>query len=115
MFQPNEKRDDSEIITMWIGDFVAIMDLIPLNAEGMYAALAFHYQVDTPWEEREAEPWEVDELELSLNQLLGVKNLLHEKEKSEDGMLLFNICNDICEILQKAADKQGRAFIRYYY
>ena len=98
---------------MWIGDFETIMNLIPLNDEGMYVAFGFHYQVDTPWEEREGEPWEVDELELSLNQLLGVKHLLHEK--SEDGILLFNICSDICEIFQKACNKQGKVFIKYYY
>lgn len=115
MFLPNEKQEYSEIVTMWIGDFEAIMDLIPLNDEGMFDALAFHYQVDTPWEEREDEPWEVDELELSLTQLLDAKHLLYEKGKIEDQLTLFNICSDICEIIQKAQNKQGKAFIKYYY
>lgn len=77
MFLPNDKKEYSEIITMWIGDFEAIMDLVGLNEEGMYTALAFHYQVDTPWEDKEDEPWEVNELGLSLNQLLDVKHLLN--------------------------------------
>lgn len=115
MFLPNDKKEYSEIITMWIGDFEAIMDLVGLNEEGMYTALAFHYQVDTPWEDKEDEPWEVDELELSLNQLLDVKHLLYEKEKNEEEIILFNICSDICEIFQKAHGEQGKAFIKYYY
>ena len=115
MFLPNEKQEYSDIITMWVGDFEAIMDLVPLNEEGMFAALAFHYQVDAPWEEKEDEPWEMDEPGLSLSQLLYVKNVLCEKEENEDRALLYSICNDICEIFQKAANGQGRAFIKYYY
>ena len=115
MFLPNEQQEYSDIITMWVGDFEAIMDLISLNNEGMYVALALHYQVDAPWEEREDEPWEADELELSLNQLLCVKNMLHEKEENADKVLLCDICNDICEIFQKAVNGQGSAFIKYYY
>ena len=115
MFLPDEEQEYSDIITMWVGDFETIMDLIPLNGEGMFAALAFHSQVDAPWEEKEEEPWEADELELSLNQLLYVKDVLREKEENEDRALLCNICNDICEIFQKAANGEGRAFIKYYY
>ena len=115
MFLPNEMQDHSDIITMWAGDFESIMDLIPLNDEGMFVALAFHYQVDAPWEDREDEPWEVDELELSLKQLLYVKSVLYEKEENEDKVLLCDICNDMCEIFQKAVNGQGRAFIKYYY
>lgn len=114
-FLPNEKQEYSDIITMWAGDFEAIMDLIPLDSEGMYVALAFHYQVDAPWEAREDVPWELDELELSLNQLLYVNKKLCEMENDESKVLLCHICDDICDILRKAKNEEGRVFIKYYY
>jgi len=58
---------------MWVGDFDFIMDLIPLNEEGMYVALATHYQVDIPWNNEDETPWEIDDLEITLSQLLYAK------------------------------------------
>ena len=116
MFQSNDEEECSDIITMWSGDFDSIMDLIPLNNEEMYVALAFHYQVDTPWEVRDDEPWEVDEIELSLKQLIDVRSILQEKENSKNApSVLCHICDDMCEMFQKANNKQGKVFIKYYY
>lgn len=118
-FLPDGSDNYSDLITMWIGDFQTLMDLVPLNDEGMYVGLACHYQVDTPWEECEEEPWKVDNIELSLSQLLNVKNLLLEKSSfskpSDDNIRLIQICNDICIVFEKAKLKCGTAYIKYYY
>lgn len=116
MFQFDGEEEYSDIITMWTGDFDSIMNLIPLNNEGMYVALAFHYQVDTPWEVSDDEPWEVDEIELSLKQLIDLRGILHENEnKKSTSLMLCHICDDMCEIFQKANNGQGKVFIKYYY
>lgn len=117
-FMPNGQHDYTEVVTMWRGDFSFIVDLIPLNDEGMYVGLAFHYQVDRPWEANEEEPWEIDSLELTLEQLLYVKKRIHEMKQASysewDMTLVGDICDDICEIVKKAESGQGKAFITYY-
>ena len=120
-FMPNGQHEYTEVVTMWEGDFSFIVDLIPLNDEGMFVGLACHYQVDRPWEEKEDEPWEIDCLELTLEQLLYAKKRLSEMKptdypewnKKELGDIC-DICDDMCEIVRKAARGEGKAFITYY-
>jgi len=124
-FLPKKSEIFSDLITMWIGDFQSLMDMIPLNDEGMYVALACHYQVDSPWEECEGEPWKVDDLEVSLSQLLNIKDTLFKKAKDFNSLnnsieyekcsKLLQICNDICFLFDKAASGYGQVFIKYYY
>ena len=117
-FMPNGQHEYTEVVTMWSGDFNFIMNLIPLNDEGMFVGLACHYQVDRPWEENEDEPWEIDSLELTLEQLLYVKKRLSEMKPTDypvwDKKVLGDICDDMCEIVRKAARGEGKAFITYY-
>lgn len=127
-FLPDGQQDFSEVVSMWEGDFHFIMNLIPinneelwdeliLNDEGMWDGMALHHYVDRPWEEQEDEPWEIDKLELTLKQLQYVQKLLHNMEPTPDYHdipLLSNICDDICEIVKKAANGHGKAFITYY-
>ena len=117
-FMPNGQREYTEVVTMWSGHFRFIMNLIPLNDEGMFVGLACHYQVDWPWEKNEGEPWEIDSLELTLEQLLYVKKRLSEMKPTDypvwDKKELGDICDDMCEIVRKAARGEGKAFITYY-
>lgn len=118
LFLPIGSQEYSEIVTMWIGDFQTIMDLVPLNEDDMYVALACHYQVDTPWEELEDAPWEVDELETSFLQLTYVKNILsnkYQKDGNLDNKKVYEICVDMCDIFQMAKSGEGKVFIKYYY
>lgn len=118
-FLPNDSIEYSDIISIWIGDFHSIMNLLPLNSEEMYVALACHFQVDVPWEDKEDEYWEVDEITESLIQLQYVKNiLLKRREKidsNEEDIKLYEICTDICELFEKANKGEGKVFIKYYY
>ena len=118
LFSPKGSEEYSDLITMWIGDFETIMDLIPLNEDDMYVALAYHYQVDSPWEELENEPWEVDELETSFLQLIYVRNILsnnYQKDDNLDNKKIYEICTDICNLFKMANLGEGKVFIKYYY
>lgn len=118
LFSPKGSEEYSDLITMWIGDFETIMDLIPLNEDDMYVALAYHYQVDSPWEELENEPWEVDELETSFLQLIYVRNILsnnYQKDDNVDNKKIYEICTDICDLFKMANLGEGKVFIKYYY
>lgn len=118
LFLPNDSQEYSELITMWIGDFETIMDLVPLNEDDMYVALAYHYQVDTPWEELEDKLWEVDELVTSFRQLVYAKNILsnqYKKDDNSDNKKIYEICVDMCDVFEKAKLGEGKVFIKYYY
>lgn len=85
-FKENKATIFSDVISMWGYDFNFIMEKIPLNEDGMYVGLVCHYHVDEPWVDCEDEPWEVDELEVSLSQLEFVRELFQKQdnEESED-------------------------------
>ena len=118
-FIPDEQQDFSEVLTIWSGYFNFIMSLIPLNDEGMWEGLTLHYHVDMPWREKLDEPWEIDNLELTLKQLQYAQKQIRDMEQTSssgwDIPLVSDICADICEIIKKAANGQGKAFITYYY
>ena len=120
---PNNQDEYSDLITMGIFDFEYIVEEIPVNKDGMFVALACHYHVDAPWEECGEEPWEVDEIETSLSQLLYVKQLfLNNKSKNpyletnaKKCKFLLQICEDMCFIFSEAIKTGGKVHIRYYY
>ena len=122
---PKYQDEYSDLITMSIGDFDSILMQVPVNEDGMFVALACHYHVDTPWEECNEEPWEVDELELSLSQLLYVKESFKNNKVKSDYLdantntvvneKLSQICEDMCFIFSEAIKTGGKVYIRYYY
>ncbi len=106
-----QEKDSQHIIKkieMWTGDFDSILDEIPLNEDGMFVGLAYHHNIDFPWQELSPTPWKMDDLEISLSQLLYVKDNLKEER-------LLPICEDICDILENATNCENTVFIRYYY
>ncbi|WP_321388357.1 hypothetical protein [uncultured Enterococcus sp.] len=115
----HEKGTDEEIskISMWYYDFVSIITKIPLNSEGMYDGLAYHYHVDEPWKECEDELWAVDEVELSLLQLMKSKENLKSDtgQTEEDQTTLIRICNDMIGLFKESNEGDGKVYIKYYY
>lgn len=75
--------------------FDDILSGIPLNEDGMYVALAYHRNIDFPWEEPEPDYWVMDCLNESLQQLKDVE------DKIEDSFRR-TICKDISRIVEKA-------------
>ena len=93
---------------MWIGDFDSILDEIPLNEDGMYVGLAYHQNIDSPWKELSPVPWEMDDLRISLSQMLYVRSNLNQEN-------LMPLCDDICDILGKAINGKNKVLVRYFY
>ena len=109
----NDNLDkDNYVIKMWGGYFNEICRSIPLNEDEMYVGLAYHYHVDTPWQEQEDEPWEIDNLKLWLHQIKQAENIL--KRQAQDDTEL-QICKDICIVLEKAIQQKRKVFIIYHF
>lgn len=108
ILQEKDSQDILKKIEMWAGDFDSILDEIPLNEDGMYVGLAYHQNIDFPWKELSPDPWEMDDLDISLSQMLYVKSNLDDDS-------LQPICEDICDILDKAVNSNNRVFVRYFY
>lgn len=108
ILQEKDSKDILKKIEMWIGDFDSILDEIPLNQDGMYVGLAYHQQIDMPWWKLEPNPWKMDDLEVSLTQLQYVNGILTEEN-------LLPICEDMCDILNKAINGNHKVFVKYFY
>ncbi len=95
---------ESKII-MWKLDFDDILSKIPLNKDGEFVALAYHYHIDWPWEEMEPEAWTMDCLEESLEQLKVVEKELVDEERKM-------ICEDMIRIVEKAIIDEKEVLIK---
>ena len=82
-------------IIIWEGDFDYILSRIPLNEDGEFVALAYHNNIDFPWEEMEPDYWVMDCLNQSLEQLNEVENKI-------ENSYIRTICKDISRIVEKA-------------
>ena len=94
-----------EKIIIWEGDFDDILSAIPLNEDGEYVALAYHQNIDFPWEKMEPDYWVMDYLNESLQQVKYVKNIMEDDT-------IKDICKDICRIISKAIDNGKSIMIR---
>lgn len=94
-----------EKIIIWEGDFDSILSEIPLNEDGEYTALAYHQNIDFPWEKLEPGYWVMDYLNESLEQLEYVKSII------EDDMQM-DICKDICRMINKAINNEKLVLIK---
>ncbi|MCI8668179.1 MAG: hypothetical protein HFI34_01455 [Lachnospiraceae bacterium] len=94
-----------EKIIIWEGDFDSILSEIPLNEEGEYVALAYHQNIDFPWEKMEPDYWIMDYLNESLEQIMYVKDMIEDDTRKE-------ICKDICRIINKAINNENSVLVR---
>ena len=85
--------------------FDEILSAIPLNEDGMYVALAYHYNIDWPWCELEPDYWIMDCLEESLQQLKKIENDFEDEETRI-------ICKDFARIIEKAINNKKQILIR---
>ncbi|HOJ78947.1 MAG TPA: hypothetical protein PLZ08_09895 [Bacillota bacterium] len=108
ILQEKDSQHTLKKIEMWIGDFDSILDEIPLNEDGMYVGLAYHQNIDSPWKELSPVPWEMDDLRISLSQMLYVRSNLNQEN-------LMPLCDDICDILGKAINGKNKVLVRYFY
>jgi hypothetical protein len=102
--QDNTSKECLKKILIWSGDFDSIVSKIPLNEEGEYVALAYHYNVDWPWEELAPSPWKMDQLKMSLTQLKEIE--IHDERE-------IIVWNDICSILEEAIKDKNTVLITY--
>lgn len=115
MLKPADSDEYSDIITIWECNFKSILGLIPLNEDGMWEALGYHFNIDFAWEEGDDKPWEVDHLKTSLEQLIYVRKILFEgRETNEVSSLEYRICRDMCYIFNKAIKTNGKVYISRY-
>ncbi len=91
-------------ILVWSGDFDSIISSIPLNEEGEYVALAYHYHIDMPWFFLDPNPWKMDDVEISLGQLKIID--INDERK-------IIIWKDICSILEEAVKGKNDVLITY--
>lgn len=94
-----------EKVVVWEGDFESILSEIPLNKDGEYVALAYHYNIDFPWEKLEPGYWVMDYLDESLKQIEDVKSIIEDDIQK-------NICKDICKIINKAINNGKLVLIK---
>ncbi|MCI9079620.1 MAG: hypothetical protein HFH68_12005 [Lachnospiraceae bacterium] len=94
-----------EKIIIWEGDFDSILSEIPLNKDGEYAALAYHQNIDFPWEKLEPGYWVMDYLNESLKQLEYVKSIIEDDMQRD-------ICKDICRIINNAINNGKLVLIK---
>lgn len=94
-----------EKIIIWEGDFDSILSEIPLNEDGEYVALAYHQNIDFPWEKMEPDYWCMDYLNESLEQIMYVKDMIEDDTRKE-------ICKDICRIINKAINNENSVLVR---
>lgn len=73
--------------------------------DGEYVALAYHQNVDFPWEEMEPNYWVMDYLNESLEQLKYVEDKIEDNNTRD-------ICKDISRILRKAINNKKSVLIR---
>jgi len=92
-------------IIMWKLDFEEILSKIPLNKDGELVALAYHNNIDWPWEEMDPEPWTMDCLEESLEQLKYIENKIEDEERRM-------ICKDMIKIVEKAITDEKEVLIK---
>lgn len=100
--------DSNEIedkIIIWEGDFDDILSKIPLNEDGEYVALAYHQNIDFPWDKMEPNYWVMDYLNESLEQVEYVENEVEDND-------IRDICKDICRIIKKAINNRKSVLIR---
>ena len=88
-----------EKIVIWEGDLDSILSEIPLNKDGEYVALAYHQNIDFPWEKLELDYWVMDYLDESLKQLEYVRSIIEDDIQKD-------ICKDICKIINKAINNR---------
>ncbi len=100
----NSNKIEEKII-IWEGDFDNILSKIPLNKDGKYVALAYHQNIDFPWEKLEPGYGIMDYLKESLEQVRYVKDVIEDNIQKD-------ICNDICRIISKAIDKQKLVLVK---
>lgn len=100
----NSNKIEEKII-IWEGDFDNILSKIPLNKDGKYVALAYHQNIDFPWEKLETVYGIMDYLKESLEQVRYVKDVIEDNIQKD-------ICNDICRIISKAIDKQKLVLVK---
>ena len=100
----NSNKIEEKII-IWEGDFDNILSKIPLNKDGKYVALAYHQNIDFPWEKLEPGYGIMDYLKESLEQVRYVKDVIEDNIQKD-------ICNDICRIISKAIDKRKLVLVK---
>ena len=100
----NSNKIEEKII-IWEGDFDNILSKIPLNKDGKYVALAYHQNIDFPWEKLETVYGIMDYLKESLEQVRYVKDVIEDNIQKD-------ICNDICRIISKAIDKRKLVLVK---
>lgn len=100
----NSNEIEDEII-IDKGDFEYILSRILLNEDGEYVALAYHRNIDFPWEELEPDYWVMDCLNESLQQLKDVEDKIEDSFKR-------TICKDISRIVEKAILNEKTVLVR---
>lgn len=100
----NSNKIEDKII-IWEPEFDDILSRIPLNEDGEYVALAYHYNIDFPWYELEPDYWVMDCMNESLQQLKDVENKIEDNDTR-------TVCKDIARIVRKAILNEKTVLIR---
>lgn len=94
-----------EKIIIWEGDFDSILSKIPLSKNGKYTALAYHQNIDFPWEKTEPGYWAMDYMDESLEQMEYVESIIEDDVQKD-------ICKDICRIINKAVNNEKTVLVK---
>lgn len=67
--------------------------------------MAYHQNIDFPWEKLELDYWVMDYLDESLKQLEYVRSIIEDDIQKD-------ICKDICKIINKAINNRKLVLIK---
>jgi len=94
----NEKK----IISIWSGYFDDVMSIVKPTDVG-WEGIALHYHLSTGW--YEASPWQLIDIEGTLEQFQQLDEKMLAFEKSE------YLLQEICDLLQEAIDNKHEIWI----